>query len=475
MTRLSAPLLVFFSLFLSAINAAEKPNIVWIVVEDMSAHFGCYGETAIETPNVDNLAKEGVLFRNAFITAPVCSTARSAMITGMYQTSIGAHHHRSGRGEVKIQLPDEVRLIPEYFREAGYYVTNKSKTDYNFEWDPSIYDGKDWTKRKAGQPFFAQFQLIGGKMRGNANSDRRRLQKLVKRVDTSLVQLPPYYPPHPEIIKDWADYLETVLVTDLEVGEIVDQLKEQGELQNTYIFFITDHGISHARGKQFCYDEGIHIPFIVSGPGLESGSIRDDLIIHIDMAATSLALAGIEIPEYMQAVDLFAEAYQVRDYVVSARDRCDETVERIRSVRTSNYKYIRNYYPQRPHLQPNRYKDDKTILKAIREWDEKGKLNPVQSSLTAPSRPYEELYDLNADPWEIRNLSNNPQYAMLLQSMRDKLSEWIEETNDLGQTPESDEMYDSDMEVYQSSRNSEQFAVLERNIEIMKRWRDEGK
>ncbi len=456
-------------------GAVERPNIVWIVVEDMSPHFSCYGETTIETPNVDRLAREGVLFRNAFVTAPVCSTARSAMITGMYQTSIGAHHHRSGRGEVKIQLPNHIRLVPEYFREAGYYVTNKTKTDYNFEWDLSIYDGKEWTERKPDQPFFAQYQLRGGKFRGNANTDKNRFQRLGEKVDTSLVQLPPYYPAHPEIIQDWADYLETVLVVDLEVGEIVQKLKDEGVFENTYIFFITDHGISHARGKQFCYEEGIRIPFVVFGPNLQEGSIRDDLILHIDMAATSMALAGIDIPSHLQAKDLFSNGYQARDYVVSARDRCDETVERIRSVRTANYKYIRNYYPQRPHLQPNRYKEAKTILKAIREWDEKGKLNPIQSSVTASSRPYEELYDLNADPWEIRNLSNDPQYATLLQSMRDKLSEWIEETNDLGQAPEADEMYDSDMEVYLSSRTSEQLVVLRQNIATMKRWANEGK
>ncbi|MFO0909030.1 MAG: sulfatase-like hydrolase/transferase [Isosphaeraceae bacterium] len=164
---------------LSAEDPVDRPNIVWIVVDDMSAHFSCYGETLIQTPNVDRLAREGVQFTKAFTTAPVCSPCRSALITGCYQTTIGAHHHRSGRGDIKIQLPKGVVPVPALFQQAGYYTCiggplvrgkNLGKTDYNFEWDPSIYDGNDWAGRKPGQPFFMQVQLHGGKYRGQQSN-----------------------------------------------------------------------------------------------------------------------------------------------------------------------------------------------------------------------------------------------------------------------------------------------------------------
>jgi len=197
-------------------QAANRPNIVWIIPDDMSANFSCYGETAIETPHVDRLAAQGVKFTNAYVTAPVCSTCRSAFITGMYQTSIGAHHHRSGRGEKKIHLPDHIKLIPKLFQKAGYHTSitgwpNKKgrlgKTDYNFEWDHSMYDGADWSERKKGQPFFAQIHTAGGKLRGkNQDGWKKMAGAAMKKFGNSMtikdVTLPPYYPAHPDILKD---------------------------------------------------------------------------------------------------------------------------------------------------------------------------------------------------------------------------------------------------------------------------------
>ena len=299
-------MLLFFSLlvtwlflFGAAVNAEDKvdarrPNIVWVIPDDMSANFSCYGETAIETPNVDKLAAEGVRFRHAYVTAPVCSTCRSAFITGMYQTSIGAHHHRSGRGERKLFLPEGIKLVPKLFQEAGYYTSisdwpmrkgKLGKTDYNFEWDSSVYDGSDWSNRKAGQPFFAQIQTPGGKLRGGNASGWEKVanaaeQQLGSRTSTDAVKLPPYYPKHPDILRDWAAYLDSVRMTDVMVGEVLARLEAEGVRDNTLVLFMTDHGISHARGKQFLYDEGIHVPLVVSGPGIKAGSIRDDVIEH---------------------------------------------------------------------------------------------------------------------------------------------------------------------------------------------------
>lgn len=468
-------------------NAPQRPNIVWILVDDMSCHFGYQGETLVKTPHVDQLAREGAVFNNAYATAPVCSTFRSALITGMYQTTIGAHHHRSSRGALKIHLPQGMQTVPELFRDAGYYTTNANpegtrpgKEDYNFVYQRSdLYDGVDWTRRAKGQPFFAQYQLQGGKLR---NVDRwyKEVQVgLDDLITAEEVTLPPYYPDHPVIREDWAAYLNSVSYTDLQVGRILARLKKENVLDNTIVFFLTDHGISHARGKQFLYEEGLKIPFVVWGPKFVGAkSVRDELIEHIDLAATSLALAGIEIPARMQGRPLFGPEAKPRTYVVSARDRCDETVDHLRSVRKGKFKYIRNYLPERPYLQPCKYKDGKPFMPVLRELHAAGKLNAAQSLHLAETRPEEELYDLTSDPWEIHNRAGDAAYQQQLTEFRGLLANWELETDDRGRFPESEAMYDSDMKPYldkSRKRAPEQAATLEANIKQMKRWRAAGK
>ena len=475
-------------------TADDRPNIVWIIVDDMSANFSCYGETLTETPNVDALAARGTRFTQAFVTAPVCSTCRSAFITGMYQTSIGTHHHRSGRGEKKIHLSAGIRPVPELFREAGYHTSitgwpvrkgRFGKTDYNFEWDAAMYDDVDWSTRKDGQPFFTQIQLPGGKLRGGTQESAEKFAQKVEqtfgtRTKTADVVLPPYYPRDPVLLHDWAAYLDSVRETDRVVGEILDRLKAEGVLENTVVLFMTDHGISHARGKQFLYEEGIHVPLVLAGPGIHAGTTRTDLVEHIDIAALSLGLAGIPQPNSMQARDILATDYQPRDAIFAARDRCDETVDHLRCVRTARFKYIRNFLPQRPHLQPCAYKDNKSILITLREAHKAGSLNALQERLLfSPTRPTEELYDLQNDPHEIHNLAANPAYQSTLKDLRTRLSNWMESTNDQGRTPESAEMYDSDMQVYLDSlrgkkANPERAREIEANIAQMKAWAAAG-
>ncbi|MDG1890183.1 MAG: sulfatase [Verrucomicrobiota bacterium] len=470
-----------------------RPNILWIIPDDMSAHFSCYGETSIQTPNVDRLATQGVRFTRAYVTAPVCSTCRSALITGMYQTSIGAHHHRSGRGAQKIRLPEHVRLVPKYFQDAGYHTSISGwpsgsgrfgKTDYNFEWDSHVYDGTDWSERKSGQPFFAQIHTQGGKLRGKDRKgwekiSRSAAQKFGRETPVSAVRLPPYYPDHPEILRDWAAYLDSVRMTDNMVGEVLDRLEKEGLRENTLVIFMTDHGISHARGKQFLYDEGIHVPLIISGPGIAPGNVREDLVEHIDIAAVSMAAAGMTIPAHMHSRNILASHYRERQAVFSARDRCDETVDHMRSVRTRKYKYIRHFLPNRPYLQPCAYKDAKSILIALREWHSAGKLTATQSLIFADTRPAEELFLLSSDPHEIRNLAGDPQYAKPLGQMRQQLNDWMRQTKDQGLQPESAELYASDMAVYtrnlQRKANSEHLNRIRDNIALMKKWASEGK
>jgi len=465
-----------------------RPNILWIVVEDMSCDFGYQGQKLVNTPNVDRLAKEGTVFSNAYVTAPVCSACRSAMITGMYQTAIGAHNHRSSRGTVKHTLPSHIKLIPELFKEAGYYTCNTSetfkrygKTDYNFVFDnEAIYDGPDWSRRKPDQPFFAQIHLRGGKLRNVPKWYTEVKAGLDKLVTSDQVTLPPYYPDDPVFRNDWAEYLNSVQYTDKEVGTVIKRLKKEKLLDNTVIIFMTDHGISQARGKQFLYDEGAKIPFIVWDPKrVKSGAVCDDLVAHIDMSATSLYFAGIDIPQYMQARPLFGPMAEKRQYVVCGRDRCDETVDRIRSVVKGNYKYIRNFYPDRPYLQPCAYKDHKPFMKTLRHLYAEGKLNKVQSLHLADTRPEEELYGLSSDRWEIHNLAENPQYRDKLRQMRGILANWIIESDDKGRFGESDAMFDSDMKVYidgQAKKGKSEYAKeVQRNVNLMKKWKAQGK
>ncbi len=466
-----------------------EPNILWIVVEDMSSHFGYQGETLVATPHVDQLANQGVIFNNAYCSAAVCSASRSAFITGMYQTSVGVHHHRSSRGKHKINLPEGIKTLPELFKEAGYYTCNsqekydkKGKEDYNFSYDSSqLYDGTDWSERAPGQPFFAQIQLRGGKLRNVPKWHAEVLAGLDSLVIVSANQvvLPPYYPDDAVFLQDWADYLNNVSYTDIEIGRIMDRLEKEELLDNTVIFFLTDHGISQARGKQFLYDEGTRIPFIVWAPKLFEHQINNDLISHIDMSATSLQLAGVDIPEYMDAKALLGENYSPREFVVCARDRCDETVDHIRSVRKGNFKYIKNYLPQRPYLQPCDYKDQKPWMSVLHELDKQGKLDKYQKLVTAKTRLFEELYDLSVDPYELNNLANSKVHKAQLDEFRGILSNWIEETDDKGVLPESEESYDSSMEAYlepfKRRGQIEQAKNIEANIALMKQWAKECK
>ncbi|MEM6279483.1 MAG: sulfatase [Verrucomicrobiota bacterium] len=482
------------------LRADDRPNILWILVDDMSANFSCFGETVIETPVVDQLAEEGVQFTRAYATSPVCSTFRSALITGMYQTSTGVHHHRSGRRDRRIQLPEGVRPIPELFQGAGYWTclgsglpnrdfrsqevestSRMGKSDYNFDWDESIYDSNDWAGRADGQPFFMQVQLHGGKLRGASEASVAALQERAKKelgsaTDPASVELPPHYPNDPVFVNDWAAYLDSVRMTDWHVGEVLKRLESESILENTLVIFFTDHGISTARGKQFLYDEGTHIPLVIRGPGIKAKQVRTDLVEHIDVAALSLAAAGIEIPEKMEGKNILADSYEAREAVFAARDRCGETVDRIRSVRTDQYLYLKNFFPKRPHLQPSNYKDSKAIVRRLRELHAEGILSDLSEELFfAPERPEEELYLYGSDPWQNKNLAEDPAYREALLEHRTRLERWIEETGDQG--TETSEIYAAEVrdELNGIREGSTRYKEFKANSELMKRWMAEGK
>jgi arylsulfatase A-like enzyme len=429
-------------------EAPKRWNIVWIVADDLSPDLGCYGYAPVHSPNIDKLAAEGRRYTNAYVTAPVCSPSRSAFITGMYQTSLGAHNHRSHRDD-DYRLPAPVRPITDLFREAGYYTANeksglggRAKQDYNFGFEPgyTVFDGTDWTERAEGQPFYAQVNIFEPH-RGRPPAIWSFTEELPEgeRIDPAQVKLPSYYPDDPVVRKDWAGYLDAVALLDKKVGATLAAIDEQGLRDNTVVMFFGDHGRPMPRDKQFLYDGGIRIPLIIRWPGeLEGGSVSDELVQTIDLSATSLALAGIERPAYMEGrIFLGQNKDPSREYIFSARDRCGDAVDRIRCVRDKRYKYIRNFMPERAYMQMSRYKDvSYPSWRQMKRLHAGGKLTPEQELFLAQTRPEEELYDTAADPDEVHNLAGSGDHLEILDRMSNVLNMWIEATGDMGAIPE---------------------------------------
>jgi len=427
---------------LNACSSNPQPNILWIIGEDVSQDLNCYGEHLAHTPNLDKLAMGGMRFTNAFTTAPVCSASRSALMTGMYQTSIGAHNHRSHRDD-NYQLPIGVNVITKYFREAGYFTANIKtaapgiegtvKTDWNFSFE-NPFDGDDWNQRREGQPFFAQV---------NFPEAHRIFKKSESNpINPADVKLPPYYPDHPITREDWALYLDTIKHLDNKVGAILKRLENEGLSDNTIVFFFGDHGRAMPRAKQWLYDPGIRIPLIIRWPGhIKAGAVNENLISAIDITATSMKIAGIPFPEKLEGRDFLGNDASNREYIIAARDRCDETVDRIRCVRTKKFKYIKNFFPERPYLQLNRYKETEyPTLRLMRRLHLAGKLNSDQEKFLASTRPPEELYDIQNDPFELNNLAANPEFNDTLTNLREILINWIKKTGDKGEIPEDPEV-----------------------------------
>ncbi len=424
-------------------SESARPNILWIYLEDVSGWFGCYGETLIDTPHIDGLAEEGIRFDRFYTPSGVCSATRSAIIVGAMQTSFGLHNHRSGRAEFRgqdlgedydhIPLPEGVRTLPEIFRQAGYYTFNDTgKDDYNFDHDlDAMYSerrpGTGWSLKPEGTPFFGQLQLRGGKLGRRA----------ARTVDRSTVPVPPYYPDTQLVREEIAHHYDCLIHTDSQVGEILARLERDGLRESTVIFLFSDHGYKLHRHKQYLYEGGIRMPLIVAGPGIEAGRARRDLVSGIDIAPASLALAGIGIPGYMEGSDFLSPDHLEREFVTAARDRCDYTIERIRALVTPRFKYLRNYLPERPYMQPS-YKDPWPVSQEFRRLMAEGGMDRTQLVFFGPRKPAEELYDLGSDPHEIRNLAGNPRFRSVLERHRRLLDGWIEETGDQGLVTESD-------------------------------------
>jgi arylsulfatase A-like enzyme len=431
----------------------QKPyNILWITVEDMSPHLGCYGDFTVETPNIDRLASQGERFTNVYGTYGVCSPNRHTLITGMYPTSTGAMAMRTWRRTASIDKitdpallsipvyeatpPVGVKCFTEYLRAAGYYCTNNVKTDYQFRdvitaWDESSKTAH-WRNRPDKEtPFFAVFN---NEVTHESGTFTRRSPVVT---DRTKIVVPPYYPDTDAVREDMGRHYDNIYAMDKWVGEILKQLEDDHLLEKTIIFFFSDHGDGLPRAKRWVYDSGIKVPLIIRWPG-GSGTINNELISFVDFPPTVLSLAGIAPPKYMEG-QIFAgeNRAEPRHYIYAFRDRMDPAPETIRAVRDKRFKYVRNYRPELPYIGNIPYRDQAAMMQEINAMIEAGKLGPDQWQFWAKQKPIEELYDTEVDPHEIHNLASMPQYMDKLDELRQAQLDFVNRFGDLGMIPET--------------------------------------
>ena len=433
----------------------EKYNILWLVAEDMSPWIASFGDSTARTPNLDGLAAEGVRYTHVFSVSGVCAPSRSALITGMYPTSIGAQNMRTWKrssalkpdnplyDEIPIYetvTPTVVRCFPEYLRAAGYYCTNRSKTDYQFAppitaWDESG-NKAHWRNRPEDMPFFAVFNFgVTHESQIWKKSDDPL------RVDPAKVPLPPYYPDNDIIRQDVARAYSNIEEMDAQVGEILDQLKADGLYDKTIIFFYTDHGTGLPRYKREVYDQGTRVPLIIRFPGGQyAGTTNDALVSFVDFAPTVLSLADVTIPDHMQGKAFLGnlKAREPRKYIYAARDRMGTSYELIRAVRDKRYLFIKNYYPEKPPYQQNLYRLQMPLMMELLRLEKADKLDGAQKTWFNESKPPVELYDTLEDPFHLNNLAEETGYRQIVSEMGRKLDEWQSQYGDLGLIPEKE-------------------------------------
>jgi uncharacterized sulfatase len=450
-------------------NSMELPNILWITVEDMSPNLGCYDDPHAHTPNLDIFASKGVLYQNAFATAPVCAPARSTIITGMYAYSLGSHHMRC-----KGRFPDAFGYYPQYLRKAGYYCINNHKEDYNLQYSSeNIWDdsGKKahWRNRPDHDtPFFAVFNLhtTHESRVNNPESHRKAIEnvppELLKHAGD--VPLPPYYPDTEPVRKLWARYYNNITAMDMQVGQLLTQLKKDGLEESTIVIYYSDHGAGIPVYKRWLFDTGLKVPLLVYAPEQyrhliphEMKSSTGEMVSFVDLAPTVLNLAGVDVPGHMQGrAFLGEELTPERQYIHAGRDRMDERYDMQRVVRDTQYKYIRYYEAYKPYVQYMNTPEKGEIMKAIRKADEAGTLPDAGKALMVDEKPLEALYDLKNDPYELKNLADDPTYTEKLIELRTAHEHWTDSIRDTGLIPETIIRRwerESDMPVYSIMRH----------------------
>jgi arylsulfatase A-like enzyme len=417
-----------------------NPNILWITSEDNGPSLGCYGDTFADSPNIDALAARSMIYKNCWSNAPVCAPARTTLISGLFPTCLGGQHMRS-----QVKLPEVAKLYPELFRDAGYYCTNNSKEDYNLETPKKLWDESSktahWRNRKPGQPFFAVFNFT------ISHESKIRDRPHTPIHDAAGVTVPPYHPDTPEVRRDWAQHYDRITEMDREVGRVLEQLREDGLENNTIIFYYGDHGSGMPRGKRWLYESGLRVPLVIHVPerlqaSVEKqyvvGSASDRLVSFVDFVPTVLSLAGIRPPAHLQGKAFLGKfATEAPQYVYGFRDRMDERYDMSRAVRDEKYLYIRNFFPQRPQGAYLDYMFQTPTTQVWKQLFDDGKLNAVQSAFWLP-KPSEELFDIAADPYQIKNLADAPEHRETLERMRGAAKQWMLEIKDVGFMPEGE-------------------------------------
>lgn len=420
----------------SEADRATRPNILWISCEDISPDLSCYGDDYAVTPNLDRLASQGCRYINAFVSFPVCAPTRSSIITGMYPGTLGSMHMRTSMKGYECVPPAYVKCFPEYLRMAGYYCSNHTKTDYQFSppfttWDATRGDWRNKDRPKDA-PFFCVINLAI-----THESKCWRIDKVVHNPDK--VKVPPYYPDTPVVRRNLAKYYDNITIMDKQVGNILKKLEEDGLADSTVVFFWSDHGRGLPRCKRWPYDSGLRVPLIIRRPGrITPGSVNDELVNLIDLAPTVLSLAGVEVSSTLQGRIMLGEKKAPQPkYVFGGRNRMDATSDDfIRTCRDKSHRYIRNFTPQIPYAQTIPYMEKMPIMQEWRRLHAEGTLIGPQTLFFQHPKPDEELYDLENDPHEIKNLANSPDHQHILKRMRAALDAWMKDTGDQGPIPE---------------------------------------
>lgn len=459
----------------TSLQLEEKPNILWLVTEDMCAYLPAFGDSTIKTPNLSRLAAEGIIYPNLYSVAGVCAPSRAAIATGMYPTSIGASNMRTNSDTQETGLrayeaipPGNVKMLSEWLRKQGYYCTNNYKTDYQFKHPLTAWDESSpyahWRNRAEGQPFYAVFNFTETHESGlfepygfrhietrhyhegdrdyTWNDDRMTEEETPVHLpkDTKF-KIPPYLPDNDVVRRDfWKEY-NNIAEMDRQVGAVLKQLEEDGLLENTIIFFYGDHGGPYPRQKRLVYDSGLNTPMIIRLPDKQlAGSKDNQLISFVDFAPTLLSLVGIAPPSYLQGHAFMGRyaAKQKRQYIHAAADRFDAETDAIRAVRDKQYKYIRNYRPQQGYYLPVAFRERIPTMQELLRLRDEGQLDSVQAQWFRESKPTEELFDCNADPHEIYNIADLPEYQEKLVELRLEMDRWIQEIGDQPNLPEAE-------------------------------------